>query len=213
MKKIIKRYRNLSREDRTILHTKMAVVFNYLWSLAKIIFGIITKAYIIIASGIFTLLIGRAKHNCLKGIKKESPYEANKKVKTTGIYIMVACFFYGLYMARLLFIKTVPSYGVIPSIGIAAFAFASLSVACAGMFSFRKKSYLLRSIKIINFIIALTDIAIAQMAVLTVQMPNLPQKYNAYLGIGIAVMGMASGLYLVMKAKQFKKYYKKASQE
>ena len=101
---IIRNYLNQTYAEKTVFKTSIVSIFNFLWSIAKLLFGILSKSYFIFASGIFTLLVGFSKRLCIHGIKKEKFSLEKKIVIYTCIGLICAYIFYVIYMFILYFI-------------------------------------------------------------------------------------------------------------
>lgn len=199
---IIKNYLNQTYAEKTVFKTSIVSIFNFLWSIAKLLFGIISKSYFIFASGIFTLLIGFSKRLCVHGIKKEKFSSEKKIVIYTCLGLICACMFYGIYMFRLYFVNYQPKYGLIGGITIASFSFVNLTFAIIGITKVRKNSYMHKMLKITNFITALTDLVITQIALLYAIEPVTDMTYNIHFGLGIALIGILINIFMIIRVSK-----------
>ena len=170
---IIKNYLNQTYAEKTVFKTSIVSIFNFLWSIAKLLFGIISKSYFIFASGIYT---------CLG--------------------LICACMFYGIYMFRLYFVNYQPKYGLIGGITIASFSFVNLTFAIIGITKVRKNSYMHKMLKITNFITALTDLVITQITLLYAIKPETDMTYNIHFGLGIALIGILINIFMIIRVSK-----------
>lgn len=202
MKRLIKKYRKLSFEQKNKLITKCSSFWNFAWSIFKIVFGIIYISYYVCVSGIFTLLIGYSKHNTLKGLNNKK--EVHKVYLSTGVTMMVASIIYAIYMSRLIVFKATANYGDIAALVIATISFTSLAVSITGIIRTRGRHTLYRAIKVINFSVSLTDIALTQFVLLSLTTQKDTSLYNGLFGIAISFVILCLGAYMIYKSYQIK---------
>ncbi len=111
-------------KDKNKRHKTIVVIgtiYGYLWSLIKMIIGILTGAYFYLLSGLSTFFTGLNRHIYLRSTKKEK-----EKIGPLlmGIFFVLIGLFYLFYEMRLFFIEEeIKEYSVIVAIAIAAFSF------------------------------------------------------------------------------------------
>jgi hypothetical protein len=135
-----------------------------------------------------------SKFNCLLGIKKDEKLSSKKYFIIATTLIIVAGIFYSAYSLRLLFGHTPRSYGMIIAITIAAFSFYYMINSIVNLFKYKASTPYYKTLKLISFIAALTDIMLTQMSLLIVCSPEMSQVYNVYFALGIGVLTVLLGI-------------------
>lgn len=189
------------KEER--FHNLITMIFNFIWALLKIVFGLIKLSGFLCVSAIYTFCLGISKHMFFKGRKsvKNNEDSVNQYYLFIGIVIIVASICYLIYMVRLFFIPSNTTYGMIPAIAIAAMAFTELYFAIYGLIKAgKKKDLLTEGLKAINLVSALSAIALTQTAILSFTMEGDMSKYNGIMGTIVGVISICLGIYIVIKS-------------
>jgi len=183
--KIIKNIRQADKVKKTKIIATCTGFINFLWSTIQFTLGCIYESLFLIASGIFLLLIALSKFLCVKSLQKNDKVFEIHTIKTVNFLLIASGLFYAIYMLRLLFGNLPTSFGLIMSIAIATFSFVNMTIAIINLVKTRGKTWTLRTIRLISFIGAMTNILLTQMALLMSQKPDAPQQFNCYFGIAI----------------------------
>lgn len=196
--KIIKAYQSLSKESRKVVMTFLAFLCSIIWSLIKLFLGIYESSGFLIASSIFTMCLAISKLFCLIGITKHQTNYVFLIHIMSSVLIIIGGIFYGFYNTRLLFGESTTNYGLIPSITIATVSFFLFIKSIVYLFKDKKHNVYHRNLRVIAFIGGLMDIVLTQFALLAVQLPDMDQKYNLYMALGVAVITIILGIYCLL---------------
>jgi hypothetical protein len=194
MKNIIEYYKSLNKEVKLQIKTKIAFAFSIFWSIAKILMGIFSSSIFLFASALFTLALCFSKFTCLQGIKKDEKLLTKKYFIFSSMLIIISGVFYAGYSLRLLFGHIPKNYGIIVAITIATFSFYCMVNSIINLFRYKNSSPYYRTLRVISFIAALTDIMLTQMSLLIVCMPEMSQLYNVYFALGIGIITVLLGV-------------------
>lgn len=184
------------------------MIYNFIWSIAKIIFGIFSTMYFFCLSGVITLLIGYVKNIFYRHFEHEDESLKIDKSKVIGILlIIIGALFIG-YMSKLFIWPEQSRYGMTVSIAIAAFSFGELGIAIFNIVRAKKSDdVLLWSLRNCNLASALFAITLTQTAILSAQAIEA-STYNAITGIVAGGATMIIGLVVLIvsykKAKALK---------
>lgn len=175
------------------------MLYNFCWSIGKILFGIFKVAYIYCLSGIYTFIIGFVKKIFVSNhLKKDINYEAKSIIM--GVLTLVSGLAFSIYMGRLYFWPQEHHYGLIWSIAIALCSFTEMGIAIFNLCRVRKKNdIMLFSLRCCNFVSAIFAIVITQISILSTQSISA-SIYNATTGIVAGIVGIILGSLVIVKA-------------
>lgn len=195
---MLKKYFHSSKDQKKLINIFVAFIASILWSMAKIIFGIVDNSAFLIASAIFTICLAISKLLCLVGIVK---YETNYVIihVISSLLIVGAGVFYGLYNTRLLYVNSMPNYGTIIAITIAAISFFLFVKAIVNLIKDKKRDDYNRNLRVIALVGGSMDIVLTQMCLLAVELPEMNPRYNLYIALGISIITMILGIYCLIK--------------
>lgn len=184
-----------TKEKRHKFNTICSMLYNFIWSIAKIIFGVFTFSYSFCISGASTLLFGFSKKIYLKNYKADDFETIKGKSITISILLIFIGILFSIYMARLFFISNNQSYGLILSITIALFSFVELGVAIYNISKAKKSNNLLLYVyRGCNLASSGFAIVHTQVALLAAQGTN-GNLYNALTGTIFGLFSVAIGAY------------------
>lgn len=184
----------------------VSAIYNFVWAICKIVFGVLSAAYFFCISGASTLLFGFTKRIYLKNYKSENNDEKLGKSITISILLIISSLFFTFYMARLFFTKETQNYGLIMSITIAAFSFTELVLSLIEFFKAKKiKDILLQCFKGCSLASSCFAIVLTQVALLSAQGVSA-NFYNALTGILFGVFSIFIGIYLLYSCKKEKQF-------
>ena len=190
-----------AKQKNLVLH--VSIIYSYVWSIFKIVFGVLTKGYFFSVSGASSLLLGFIKHVYLKNYKSDDNNEKIGKSLTIGILLIISSVLFTFYMARLFFIDEQSSYGLIMSITIAAFSFFELGLSITEFVKSKKTNdILLQSFRGCSLASSLFAIVLTQVALLSAT-GSTNNFFNGLTGLGLGLFSVLIGIYLIMNC--FKK--------
>lgn len=184
--------------------TFLTMIYNFIWSVAKIIFGVFSTMFFFCLSGVMTLLIGFIKKIFYNNIEHDSFKIKYKKSQIINILLIIIGILFIVYMLKLIFFPESSSYSLIASITIAAFSFGELGVSIYNIVQARKsKDILLTNLRNCNFASALFAIVLTQTAILSAQGVDA-SLYNVITGsiAGFVVVIAVINLILLKINKQ-----------
>ena len=181
----------------------LATIYGYLWSLIKMIIGILTGAYFYLLSGLSTFFTGLNRHIYLRSTKKEKDKIAPFLI---AFFLVLIGLFYLLYAMRLFFVEEeIKEYPIILSITIAAFSFLELGLSIY-QFSINRtnKDMTVVSFRTMNLALSLFAIVNTQNALLMAQgEPN--QLADGLFGViagGVAILLGIGLIVLIVRRKK-----------
>ena len=199
MRDLIRTFQRIPEKNRTIAYGIMSLLKNLFYFSFKLVVGIVFKTPLLIAVAIYNLLIGLVKANCSKGLLKNK--DDMKDCKTyilSGAILLFSSLFYIVYTANLVGNPYGFKYNVPVAVLIAGFAIYSITISIIGLFKTKGRTMLIKEYKFTNFAIALNNIVLTQMALLSLlSVPNM-HFYNAVVGLLNGVVILLLGLYLVI---------------
>lgn len=190
----LKKYKDMTYEERTVFTTTLTTALNSVVAVGKIIFGLFTD-FILCVTGIFSALLLLARLQCILSAKTEKVSFETRKL-WTSLFLLAAGVVYIFYSARTLILDVeTEKYSGVMSICVAAFGFWEMGLAIFGLVKTRKKGYLYQNIRTINFASALTAIMTAQVALLSAYSTGA-SEFNAYTGMAIGVITLILAVYV-----------------
>ena len=199
MKDLIRAFRRIPERNRTIAYGMMALLKNLCFFAFYFIVGIIYKTPLLIAVAIYNLLIGLVKANCSRGLlKNKDEYKDCKSYILGGAILVVSSIFYIIYTANEVANPYNRHFNLVISILIAAFAVYRVSLSIGGLVKIKGKTMLIKEYKLTNFAIALTNVVLTQIAILSFLEVENMHYYNSMFGVIVGCIILAVGLYLVV---------------
>ena len=201
MRILIRRYKELSFEQKIIFHTVIGLCFSTFLACGKLITGFFTD-YNLCSIAIYTFVLLFSKFECLLGIKSAKRSFKWRNRIVAGLLFLSSVLYVG-FMCRMFFIERRLKTGALSGVLALAFiSFAELGSSIAGLLSIKNKDYLYQNIKIINFCIALIAILTTQMSILNMHSETgLVHIANAYTGIGIGCFIALCSIYILIAPK------------
>lgn len=183
----------------------VSLVYNFPWSVCKILFGAFTQSYFFCISGASTLLFGFVKKIYLKNYNSNDVSEKVGKSITISILLIISSALFTFYMARLFFVNDVKDYDKILSITIATFSFFELGYATYHFVKAQKTSdVLLKTFKGCSLVSSLYAIVLTQVALLSATKTNA-QFFNGLTGVILGSFAILIGVYLLLHSCKMNK--------
>ncbi len=187
-----------TKDKRHKLIIVSSMIYNFVWSITKIIFGVFTFSYSFCISGASTLLFGFSKKIYLKNYMLDDKETIKVKSTTISILLIFIGILFSIYMSRLFFIDYNPTYGLIISITIALFSFVELGVSIYNLVKAKKSDNLLLYVfRGCNLSSSGFAIVHTQVALLSAQNVN-GGLYNALTGVFFGTLTIFIGIYLLL---------------
>ncbi len=199
---------------KTKVITFFTMVYNFVWSIAKILVGFFQTSYLYVLSGTYTLLLGFSKKIFISNHSKTAQ-EINKETKSIimGVLILISGIAFGSYMALTYVSSQNSQFGLIWAIALAFCSFVELEVAIYNLLHVKKKNdILLASLRCCNFVSALYAIVLTQVAILSVTNPENVVNWNSITALVASVVAIIVGTTVIVKSynkNRQKKYEEK----
>ncbi len=201
MRKIIRKYKDMSFEQKTIINTIIGLCFSATLAVGKLIIGLFTD-YNLCTVAIYTFGILLAKLQCVLGVKSDKRTFKQRNTLIAAFLFLASAIYIG-FMCRMFFIeRRLKDNGMVYVLLLAFISFLELGLAIAGLLRIKNKDHMYRNIKIINFCVAVIAILTTQMAILNMQSDtNVVHVANAYTGIGVGVFTALCAVYIFFAPK------------
>lgn len=200
MRKLIRKYKDASFEQRIIITTVIGLCFSTVLASGKLVIGLFTD-YNLCSIAVYTFAILLAKLECVLGVKSEKRSFKQRNI-LIAVFLFVSSFVYIGFMCRLFFIERTPKeYSLVYVELLALISFAELGFAVAGLFRTKNKGHFYRDIKIINFAIALIALLTTQTTILDFTGTTNVDILNAYSGIGVGGFIALCAVYILVAPK------------
>lgn len=214
MKKIINKIRNLEKKDKTILLLIFTTIANIILAITKFIFAVTIPSLWFFVNACFLVVLsisrffsirnyGKRRSITDKKLKKEIGY---KSYLHTGILLIILGIMYFFVSVYMYFKNTNTTMHEYLTYLVALNAFWSISLSIHGIIKYKRKtSPILKSVKLTNFANALTSIVLTQVVLLDTYASeyNLT-KINGCTGMGVSIIIIIIGLYMIIDIKKLK---------
>lgn len=186
---------------RTKVVTFTTMVYNFFWSVGKILFGVFKNAFLYLLSGAYTLLLGFVKKIFISNHSKD----INKETKSIvmGVLILISGVAFAVYAGTFFVFQPNFRFNLIWSIGIATCSFVELGIAIFNLVRVKRKNdIILTALRCCNFASALFAIVITQVALMNVMQAPSTTTYNGATGIVAGILAIAIGIFVVALASK-----------
>lgn len=192
---IFQKYRSISYERKIIAYTVIGICFSSLLACGKLIIGLFTD-YNLCGVAVYTFAFVLAKLECVLGMKTRERTHKNRNLYV-AMFLLLSSLVYIAYNARMFFISREAKKYSLGYVGIIAFiSFAELGFAISGLLRTKNRRHYYRTIKIINFGIALTAIYTTQITILDYTATGA-DDINAFTGIGVGAFIALCSAYIL----------------
>lgn len=201
MRNLIRRYRDLSFEQKTIWKTIIGLCSSAVLACGKLIIGLFTD-YNLVSIAVYTFVILLAKIECVLGVQTNK-MTFKRRNALTAVFLLLASVLYIGFMSRMFFIeRRIKNNGLIYVALLAFISFCELGFAIAGLIRTKDKGHYYRNIKIINFCGALIAILTTQMSILNMlSETGTVNIANTYSGIGVGIFIALCAVYILIAPK------------
>ncbi|MDE5856450.1 MAG: hypothetical protein K2H06_05330 [Anaeroplasmataceae bacterium] len=192
----VKKYRNLSFEERTIFHARFSILFNLILAVGKVILGFLinTVFFVTAAINVFMML---SRFECYLGATKSHRRSFRFRNNFVGTFLLLAGVGYTVYMILLLFsVFEMKGYTMVEGTLIAFVSFIELGVAIRGCLNAYGTGHYYRNIKMISLCSALTAISLTEMAIMSFADSTDTKVIDCWFGIGIGILIIILGIYV-----------------
>lgn len=201
MSNIVRKYRELSFEQKIVTKTVIGLCFSAALALGKFAIGLFTD-YDLVGIAVYTFGLLLAKLECVLGIKTDKRSFRQRNI-LTAVFLFLSSAFYIGFMSRMFFVdRRIKNNRMIYVLLLAFISFCELGFAIAGLIRTKNKGHFYRNIKIVNFCVALIAILTTQIAILNMESETgVVSIVNAYSGIGVGCFIALCAVYILIAPK------------
>lgn len=201
MNRIIKKFKSLSFEERTVFSAEFSIIFNAILAIGKIILSIFQGIFFMVA-GILNILFLISKLECFMGVKYPHKKTFRYRNIATGVFLILAGIQYAIYMGRMIYANIEPvNYGGFLSVCIATVAFVEMAIAIIGCFKVYGKGHYFRNLKIINLCSAMTAIVLTEVALMTFASETDSRLISGIFGLVVGIIISILGIFIIIAPK------------
>lgn len=208
MKKLIKKFINLEKKDKTMFFLIITTTVNIIIALIKFIFAVTIPSLWFFVNAGFLIILSLSRFFSIKNYGKQRNIRDEKIKKEIGyktylhdgillILLGIIYFFVSVYMYYKGTNTTMHEY---LTYLVALNAFWSIGWSIYGMAKYERKSNpILKAVKITNFANALTSIVLTQVVLLDTYAKEFDlAKVNGYTGMAVSIAIIIMGLYMII---------------
>lgn len=200
--------------NRWLLTTCLSIAGSVLFTVAKMVLGLMSASSFLFANGLYNLGVAASKALCLRGYLKghdaEQRLGAEARLATertayriVGVVAAVAGAVYTAHGVGMAFfdVGINVSYGQVEGISIATLAFTEIGLAIGGLVSVKAKGEpALSALKLTNMANSLVAMSLAQAALLSFSASDAPSIANGLGALFFGAGATAVGVFMVVHA-------------
>ena len=214
MKEIIRKFRTLEKKDQLIFFLICYTISNFVVGIIKFIYSLtIPSLWFFINAGFsFVLAICRfltiKKYNNIKKLKDRKLIirEEYKSYLQNGVMLILLGIMYFFVSSYMYYKGTNTNMHEYITYLVALIAFTAIGTSIYGMIKYkRNQEPIIKGIKITNFANALTSIVLTQVVLLDTYANGYDSTLNGYTGMGVSLIIIVLGLYMIISIKKDKK--------
>lgn len=214
MKETLRKIRTLEKKDQLIVFLMFSTIGNLFMAIVKFVLSLtIPSLWFFINAGFgFVLGICRfltiKKYNKVKKIKNNNliKREGYKYYCENGVMLILLGIMYFFVSSYMYYKGTNTNMHEYITYLVALIAFTSIGTAIYGMIKYkRNQEPIIKGIKITNFANALISIVLTQVVLLDTYANNYNSTLNGYTGIGVSLVIIGLGLYMIITTKKIYK--------
>lgn len=201
MKKLIKKYRSFTFEERTVFMTGLSILLHFVLAIGKIILSYFFGVFFLVA-GCMNAFLMLSKLECFLGVKYPHKKTFKYRNNMIGIFLILAGFEYAIYMTRMIFTDVeLMQYNDFLAINIALISFIEMGVAIKGIFNSLGKGHYYRNIKLINMCSALSAIVLTEVALMSFAADFDSRVMDGAFGMAVGVIFILIAIYILIAPK------------
>jgi len=211
MKDRIKKFRTLEKKDQLIFFLVCGAISNFGVGIIKFILSITIPSFWFFINAIFSLILALCRfltikrYNKIKTLKNKE-MQKNEEYKNyiqNGIMLIVLGIIYFFVSSYMYYKGTNTNMHEYITYLVALIAFSSIGTAIYGMIKYkRNQEPIIKGIKITNFANALTSIVLTQVVLLDTYANGYDSTVNGYTGMGVSIIIIGLGLYMIISIKK-----------
>ncbi|WAO22427.1 MULTISPECIES: hypothetical protein [Listeriaceae] len=192
------------RYTRCMYFTTIAVPFNAMLAIGKIVLGVFSLSFILVINAFFNIGMAVAKYLAVKTHRTSSVTERDqrKSYRSIGWMILFSSIMFIVFCSVLTISNTAIKYDPHIAVIIATVTFTELVLSIHGIINARKdKKLIMEAVKLTNFASALISLALTQAALLSFAYDGNVVGYNMISGLLFGTISGFIGIYMILKRR------------
>lgn len=191
------------RYTRCMYFTTIAVPFNAMLAIGKIVLGVFSLSFILIINAFFNMGMAVAKYLAVKTHRTSvTEMDQRKSYRSIGWMILFSSIMFIVFCSVLTISNTVIKYDPHIAVIIATVTFTELVLSIHGIIHARKdKKLIMEAVKLTNFASALISLALTQAALLSFAYDGNAVGYNMISGLLFGTISGFIGIYMILKRR------------
>lgn len=211
MIKIVKDFLKKEKKDRLMFFLVCSTIANVLTAVAKLFFALYIPSFWFFVNAGFSFVLGMCRvltfksYNTVKALddEKEKLKEEYKNYSLNGVMLILLGIVYFFVSSYMYYNGTNTNMHEYITYFVALIAFYSIGSAIYGMVKYKRtEEPIIKGIKITKFASALTSIVLTQVVLLDTFATQYDSTINGYTGMGVSIIVMVLGLYMILGAKK-----------
>ena len=211
MKQLIYNFLELEKKDKLIFFLLCSAIANGFIGVVKFVLSLTIPSMWFFVNAIFSFVLASVRFLTVKRYKIVRKMKNKNAMIKEGyrnyiqngvmlIFLGIAYFFVSVYMY---YKGTNTNMHEYITYLVALIAFSSIGTAIYGMIKYkRNQEPLIKGIKVTNFANALTTIVLTQVVLLDTFGGDYDSRLNGYTGMGVSLIIITLGLYMIIGAKK-----------
>lgn len=202
-----RRYKTLPAQNQILLRTWYGSIGSFVIALFKFISGCMAGSGFLCVSALYSLLIGIAKRQVLRGRdgkgKEDDPYRLLRRM---GVYILIAGAVYGVYLGRLILYPERAHWSLPAAILIALYSFIDVGIAIYTLVKKQEENEaapLMYGRKLMSLAAALPMIVMTQIVLNSYASEVDTSAFDGRFGVivGLAILAIGAGMVVYANRK------------
>ncbi|KMT62289.1 hypothetical protein X559_1334 [Paenilisteria newyorkensis] len=183
--------------------TTIAVPFNAMLAIGKIVLGVFSLSFILIINAFFNMGMAVAKYLAVKTHRTSvTEMDQRKSYRSIGWMILFSSIMFIVFCSVLTISNTAIKYDPHIAVIIATVTFTELVLSIHGIINARKdKKLIMEAVKLTNFASALISLALTQAALLSFAYDGNVVGYNMISGLLFGTISGFIGIYMILKRR------------
>lgn len=211
MKNVVKEFISLEKRDKVVFFLLCSTIGNFLIAVIKFLISFILPSLWFFVNAGFSLALAICRFLTIKRYHiirklKNKDLAMKQEIKNylqNGIMLIFVGIMYFFVSSYMYYKGTNTNMHEFITYLVAMMAFFSIGNAIYGMIKYKRNEQpIIKGIKITNFANALTSIVLTQVVLLDTFHPGYDSTVNGYTGMGVSVIIIILGLYMIISAKR-----------
>ena len=213
--KIIKRFKELEKQEKIIFFLALTTIVNILMAVVKLVFSLTLPSLWFFVNAIFNFILALLRVFSIRDYKKiKMSKSVDEKLKigfknylNNGILLILLGISYFMVSVYIYYKGSFTNMHEYLTYLVSFMAFYSIFSAIYGMVKYKKdKTPIISAVKLTNFANALTSIVLTQVVLLDTFGGGMNTNlYDGVVGIFVSIIIISLGLYMIVDIKKYVK--------